>query len=181
MSELLTTDQLLRVMPDAGPRASVFLQPLLEAFAEFDIDTPRRRAAFLAQVAHETGQLHYLKEIASGEAYEPPSQKATDLGNTQPGDGRRFPGRGLLQATGRGMYGRLSKALAVDLVGSPELLEAPPLAARSAGYIWTIDKRLNVLADTDQFAAITHRINGGYNGLDSRIGFWLRARKMEEL
>ena len=179
---MLTIGQLLLIMPDAGTiRAETFVPPLRAALDEFDINTPRRRAAFLAQVAHESGQLHYVKELASGEAYEPPSPRATELGNTQPGDGRRFPGRGLLQATGRGMYERLSKALNVDLVAAPELLEEAPLATRSAGYIWTIDKRLNQLADTDQFAAVTHRINGGYLGLDSRIGFWLRARKTESL
>lgn len=177
----LTVDQVLRIMPDAGARAVTFLQPLLAACDEFEINTPRRRAAFVAQIAHESGQLHYVREIADGSAYEPPSQKATDLGNTQPGDGRRFPGRGLLQATGRAMYERLSKALNVDLVAVPELLEEAPLAARSAGYIWTIDKHCNALADADEFGAITHRINGGYMGLDPRISFWLRARKVEGL
>lgn len=173
----LTITQLLTVMPGAISRMREFYDPLTAAMDEFDINTPRRRAAFLCQVAHESGELRYVCEISDGKQYE----GRADLGNTQPGDGQRFKGRGLLQATGRFMYERLSQALNIDFVATPELLEQPIPASRSAGYIWTVEKKLNTYADQDQIAAITYRINGGYNGLDSRIGYWMRARRCEGL
>lgn len=87
---LITIDQPKRIIPYAGPRASVFLVPLNNAMTEFGIDTPARQAAFLAQVAHESGSLRYVREIADGSAYE----DRADRGNTESGDGARFKGAG---------------------------------------------------------------------------------------
>jgi putative chitinase len=170
------------IMPASNGRVITYAPLLRTAMEEFRIDTPRRAAAFIAQVAHETGQLRYVKELGSkskpaGSQYE----GRRDLGNTEPGDGVRFPGRGLLQATGRDMHYRVGVALGVDLIARPERLEEPELAARSAGWIWTVEKDLNPLADVDRFGAITRRINGGFNGLDDRISFWLRARQLLEV
>lgn len=170
---MITADELRQIMPHAGARADAFAEPLSAAMQEFEITTSRRQAAFIAQVAHESGELRYVREIASGAAYE----GRADLGNTQLGDGIRFPGRGLLQATGRGMYEKLKAALGIDCVMNPGLLEAPAGACRSAGYIWAIDKKLNDLADSDEFFEITHRINGGYTGGDKRLAYYLQARK----
>jgi putative chitinase len=169
---MITISQLLVIMPAAGTRAAAYIQPLLDTMAQFEIDAPRRVAAFLAQIAHETAELRYTCELSSGAEYE----ARADLGNTQPGDGERFKGRGLLQATGRAEYALLASIIHVDLVNHPELLEEPQYAAQSAGCIWH-QKELNAHADRDEFGAITHRINGGYNGLDSRLAYWLRARK----
>lgn len=174
---MISTNQLIAIMPGAGTRVGAFWGPLNDAMAEFSITSPARQAAFLAQCAHESGELQFTRELASGAAYEPPSPLAQELGNTQPGDGPRFKGRGLLQATGRAIYARLGAALGLDLIAHPELLELPAGACRSAGWIWSIDKNLNGLADADQFGAITKRINGGYNGLDSRLKHWLAARR----
>lgn len=168
----MTPAELNAAMPYAGTRAATFAQPLTDAMAEFDIDTPKRQAAFLAQIAHESGSLRYVRELANGSAYE----GRADLGNTEYGDGPRYKGRGLLQITGRANYASCGIALGAPLVGNPELLETPVLACRSAGWFWK-SHNLNQFADADEFGALTKRINGGWNGLDERIKAWLVARK----
>jgi putative chitinase len=171
---MISAAQLLAIMPSAGAHASLYAAPLGTAADEQDINTPRRLAAFLAQVAQESGELRYVRELSSGQQYE----GRKDLGNTEPGDGRRFLGRGLLQATGRAMYAELERALNLPLLANPGLLEQPVPAARSAAYIFAHSKQCNPLADRDEFGSICHRINGGYLGLDARITYWLRARRV---
>lgn len=166
---------LLVIMPYAGARVNVFFGPLLACMSEFGITTPRREAAFIAQLAHESGELRYTHELASGDAYEPPSHLAINLGNTQPGDGPKYKGRGLIQITGRANFQKLQDALGLPVLEHPELLEAPDGAARSAGWFWQTHG-CNTLADGDKFGSITHTINGGYNGLDARLAYWLKAR-----
>jgi len=163
---------LLAIMPAASARATVYAPLLVHAMAEFGIDTPRRQAGFLAQVAHESESLRYTLELASGDAYE----MRLDLGNVMTGDGRKFKGRGLIQITGRDNYRKCAGDLGVNLQQYPELLEKPVLACRSAGWFWR-SRSLNQYADTDQFGTLTKKINGGFNGLDNRISFWLRARE----
>lgn len=169
----MTSEELLKAMPYAGSRAQVFAQPLTTAMAEFGIDTPQRKAAFIAQIAHESGSLKYVKEIADGSAYE----GRADLGNSSPGDGVKFKGRGLIQVTGKANYRACGTALSLDLLNNPELLEQPENACRSAAWFWK-SRNLNQYADADQFGALTKRINGGFNGLDDRIQHWLKARKV---
>lgn len=152
-------------------RLESFLDPLNAAMQEFEIDTPMREAAFIAQVAHESGEFRYVRELASGDAYE----NRADLGNTQEGDGRRFRGRGLIQITGRDNYRKCGDALGVDLVSDPELLEGTVLACRSAAWFWQ-DHGLNELADARDFRTITRRINGGLNGWPDRVMYWDRAK-----
>lgn len=169
---MISTTQLRAAMPYAKlDRINAFIQPLNDCMDEFQITTPARRAAFLAQIAHESVSLQYTLEIASGDAYE----RRADLGNTQPGDGPRYRGRGLIQLTGRANMVACGNALHLDLVNHPELLETPPVAARSAGWFWQT-RGLNELADADKFGSICKKINGGYNGLDDRIWHWLKAR-----
>lgn len=169
----LTLDQLRKCIPYAGPRAALFHPHLVAAMAEFGIDTPLRQAAFLAQIAHESGSLRYVREIASGEAYE--SRK--DLGNTQPGDGKRYKGRGLIQITGRANYRQCGQALFGDdrLLEMPTLLEDTVAACRSAAWFWH-SRSLNPLADTGAFRAITRVINGGFNGYADRLAYYERAK-----
>ena len=167
----MTLDQLKEIMPYAGKRADTFLEPLNAAMDEFEINTPSRQAAFLAQIAHESGSLRYVKEIASGAAYE----GRKDLGNTQEGDGMRFKGRGLIQITGRANYAQCGAALDLPLLEQPELLEETENACRSAAWFWQT-RGLNELADDGEFKLITKRINGGYNGLADRQAYYARAR-----
>jgi putative chitinase len=169
----LTPDLLLAMMPHAGGRAQVYAEPLERAMRGAYIDNLRRRASFLAQLAHESGSLRYVEEIADGSAYE----GRADLGNTQPGDGVRFKGRALIQVTGRANYAACGKALKLDLLASPELLCTPENAARASAWFWSM-KGLSVLADDEKFGTVTRLINGGYRGLDDRIAHWLRIRRV---
>jgi putative chitinase len=155
---------------DATSRYQRFLTSLNDAMREFEIDTTPRIAAFIAQVMHESGRFFYVKELASGEAYE----GRADLGNTEEGDGVRYKGRGLIQITGRANYQSCGDDLGIDLVSSPELLEGPILACRSAGWFWG-KKNLNDLADKPDFLRITKRINGGTNGYQDRLKFYIKA------
>ena len=159
------------IMPYAKARIPSFIAPLNAAMQEYHINSPIRQAAFIAQIAHESGELRYVEEIASGIAYE----YRKDLGNTQPGDGMKFKGRGLIQITGRNNYHECGKALGVDLITNPELLETNDLACRSAAWFWA-SRGLNDLADRGDFERITKRINGGLNGYQERLVYHARAK-----
>lgn len=172
----ITLQQLQKIMPYAGKRAGTYLEPLNAAMCEFGIDTPMRQAAFLAQLAHESGSLRYVRELASGDAYDT-GRLAQRLGNTPEadGDGQRYKGRGLIQITGTDNYRDCGLALGIDLLAHPELLEQPDLACRSAGWFWQ-SRGLNPLADVGAFRAITRVINGGFNGYDDRLAYYERAK-----
>lgn len=173
----LTDSQLAQVMPNlnAAHRAE-YLPPLNAAMHEFDISTGLARLQmFLAQIAHESGGLVYWHEIASGAEYE----GRQDLGNTQPGDGRRFRGRGPLQLTGRANYVKYGHLLGVDFVTNPDLAQSVEYGFRIAGLFWKLHG-LNEIADADTeeaFRKITRRINGGLNGYESRKAYWEKAKK----
>lgn len=170
---MVTLDQLARIMPNQKrTRIGLFLDPINAAMDEFDIGTRARMASYLAQVAHESLQLSYTCEIASGVRYE----GRLDLGNTQPGDGPKFKGRGLLQITGRDNYAKCGADLGLPLLDHPDLLELPQHAARSSGWYWK-HFNLNELADIGDQRAVTKRINGGYNGLPERLAFFNAAER----
>lgn len=175
----LTPEILKEIIPYAGKRAAIFAGPISEACNRYQINTPLRLAAFLAQVAHESGSLLYVKELASGEAYDT-GRLAAALGNTpaDDDDGRRYKGRGLIQITGTANYRACSLGLFGDdrLLRTPELLEQPGHAALSAAWFWD-SRKLNALADAGDFRKITKRINGGYNGMEDRLQFYARAKK----
>lgn len=169
--DMISFDQLVRIMPHAKQRADRFIEPLNAAMNEFDIsENGLREAAFLAQIAHESAELKYCEEIASGSAYE----GRDDLGNLYTGDGIRYKGRGLIQLTGRHNYEACGEALELDLVACPELLEEPINACRSAAWFWQ-SHGLNELADKQDFLRITKRINGGTNGWHERQKYYQRA------
>jgi predicted chitinase len=171
---MVTDDELRQIMPNcpAAKRAD-YLPFIQQAMAEFDITSYLRETAFLAQLAHESAELRYMEEIASGAAYE----GRKDLGNTQPGDGKRYKGRGPIQLTGRANYTKYGNLLGLDLVNDPIVAATKEVGFRIAGQFWKLNG-LNELADQQQFKSITKRINGGYNGLDDRIKYYERARKV---
>lgn len=170
---MLTIEQLKACMPYAGDRAPIFLECLNTAMTEREIDTLARQASFLAQIAHESGSLKYVAEIADGSAYE----GRADLGNTHAGDGKKFKGRGLMQITGRRNYEECGFALGKNLIADPTYLETPMGASRSAAWFWK-SRGLNELSDQGSFGTITKKINGGYNGLDDRIRHYVKIRKV---
>ncbi|QSQ21607.1 LysM peptidoglycan-binding domain-containing protein [Pyxidicoccus parkwayensis] len=170
----VTVAQLRGVMPNLSEaKAKQYLPYLNQAMAEANITTPQRKAMFLAQLAHESGELRYMEEIASGAAYEGRS----DLGNTQPGDGVRYKGRGPIQLTGRANYRAAGRALGIDLEGHPERAKDPDVAFRIAGWYWS-SRNLNSYADAGNFREVTRRINGGYNGMASREAYYRRAQNV---
>ncbi len=139
------------------------------------INTPLRRVHFLAQIGHESKELIYSEEIASGRAYE----GRRDLGNTQRGDGVRFKGRGLIQITGRANYSDYGRSRGRDFTGSAAVAQLlatdPALAVDASCWFWN-EHDLNRLADRDDVLVITKVINGGTNGLADRKALLARAK-----
>lgn len=167
----LTIEQLKRVYAEAPvERLELFLPHLNRTFETYKIDTPQRIRMCLAQLGHESGQLRYVEELASGEAYE----GRRDLGNTHPGDGKKYKGRGLIQLTGRKNYALAGLALDLPLLDKPELLLLPEHACSSAGWYWK-NNNLNALCDAGFFKELTRRINGGQNGYADRYKLYQRA------
>lgn len=173
----LAATQLARCTGARIDRATEWLPYIQAAMAEFKISTPQRQAAFLAQIGHESGGLHWTTEIWGPTTAQARYEGRKDLGNTQPGDGFRFRGRGLIQTTGRANYLATGNALGVDLLAEPERLAEPALAARSAAWYWH-QKGLNMLADVADFELITRRINGGLNGYAERVALYTTAREV---
>ncbi len=169
---MLTRLQLELIMPLAtSARLDACTQPLIMVMdREFMSVNLVRSAAFLAQLAHESGELRYMEEIASGSQYE----GRKDLGNVNPGDGKRYKGRGPIQLTGRANYRLAGAALGLDLEGNPLQVADPMIGMQVAGWFWTRN-HLNDLADARHFEAITRAINGGLNGQDARIRYYIRA------
>lgn len=168
-----TPEDLKRIMPNSNPRQSL-VDSLQTAMKEFEINTPERQAMFLAQVAHESGELRFLEEIGGPEYAKKHYENRADLGNVNPGDGYRYRGRGLIQIVGRRNYAEVAKALGVDLVARPERAAEPAVACRIAAWYWK-SRGCNELADRGDFNTITRRINGGLFRLDSRRAYYKRA------
>jgi len=171
---LITQEQLIAIAPySRRDRLEKLLPHLNTTMQRYEINTPLRKAHFLAQVGHESDGFNTNEEYASGAAYE----GRRDLGNTQAGDGVRFKGRGLIQVTGRANYGECGRALGVDLIANPQRLGDFDLACLSAGWYWDT-RRLNPDADFDDILTITRVINGGTNGLADRRDYLARAKRV---
>lgn len=178
-TQLITPEQLIKVMPNAKLRAALFIDPLNAAMVEFEINTPLRVAAFLSQVAEESGELLYVKELATGLAYE----GRLDLGNTQQGDGRLYKGRGCIQITGRANYTAMMLALNLDCLVHPEVIEQPVNACRSAAWFWN-EHNINKYADIPDFDGVCDMVNRGHktvtvgdtNGYAQRLAYYKVAK-----
>lgn len=137
------------------------------------LDNALRLAHFMAQLAHESGGFRYMEEIASGQAYE----GRGDLGNIQPGDGKRYKGRGPIQLTGRTNYRDYGQALGIDFERHPEIVSTPSIGLIAGLEYWK-RKGLNALADADNIEAITRKINGGLNGFAERKAYLAKAKAL---
>ena len=149
----ILTDENLKAIYDYStkPNRDKYLPYLNKYWNIFQVNTKDRQAAFLAQVGHESGQLKYAEEVASGRAYE----GRKDLGNVNPGDGMKFKGRGLIQVTGRANYKLFDEWLHKNnyltinqsIIDNPEIVSFnPEIAVLSAFWYWDLHK-LNNLAD----------------------------------
>ncbi len=182
-------------MPQIGTRAEIFIVPLNAAMFEFGINTPARQSAFLAQLAHESGQFRYMRELASGSAYD----DRADLGNTKPEairiaaehgstPGQWWRGEGPMQITGYNNMMACSTALYGEpyyLLHNPRALELPLPGCRSAAWFWKTSD-LNRWADAGDFDGVSDVINrgrktvriGDSNGWKDRLTFYERAQKV---
>ena len=190
----VTLDQLRLIMPHSKADNLMLHLPHLNAgMQEFHINTKTRAEQFISQMAHESGGFKYMRELASGRAYE----GRANLGNTHAGDGMKFKGRGPPQLTGRKNYTLCHEALAIDCVNHPEIVERPENGWRVAGWFWTqgaalnLSRKakahilakygdwehisLNVMADKMDEIGITLAINGGMNGYVDRMKYLKRA------
>ena len=175
----MTPGLLMDAVGCTAPLADLYAPYLAEACARLRIDPPDRVAAFLAQIAHESNGFQDVRERWGPTPAQQRYEGRADLGNTEPGDGYRFRGRGLIQCTGRDNYRRMTKWLsplnAPDFEQAPELLEDAKWAAWSAA-VWWANHGCNELADSGDFDALTRRINGGLNGIEDRRNRWKRAK-----
>ncbi|WP_428663021.1 hypothetical protein [Runella sp.] len=172
----VTTQQVQQVMPKASAKnVTQFVEAFNKVMDIYEINTTNRIAAFLAQVAYETGELYYLEEVGAnaGSAYE----GRLDLGNTQPGDGIKYNGRGLFMLVGRSNYSTFSNPPKYDLVNHPELLRTVDVATDVACRYWQ-DRKLNKLADKEDLPSITKKIRGGTNGLQARSNYYFKAKQV---
>ncbi len=145
---------------------------LAATLESFDITTRLRIAYFLGQTCEESAGFRTTEEFASGQEYE----GRRDLGNTEPGDGPRFKGRGLLQLTGRANYKDYSDALGVDLVDNPTLAAQPALSLKIACEYWKRNN-INPDCDRDDLLIVSRKINGHPpNGLNDRRAYTMKAK-----
>jgi putative chitinase len=189
---MITKEQMQEAFPEISQdNIEKYYDALVSAMEEFEIDTPGRIAAFLAQAAHESGNFRavhenlnykaegltkifhkYFPDMDTAEEYARQPEKIANRvysnrmgnGDEASGDGWRYCGRGLIQLTGKDNYSACGAELEVDLHENPGYLETPEGAARSAAWFWW-SRDLNVLADEKDSKALTKKINGGYIGL----------------
>jgi putative chitinase len=193
MSVTLTKQQLAELIP-GNPYLDNWLEALNEILPEYEIDTPKRVAAFIAQCAHESGGFRALKEnlnyraesllkifpkyfktAADANAYARQPEKIANriyggrMGNglESSGDGFRYCGRGLIQLTGKENYTWFAESLEMEVEDVPEYLQTFEGAVQSACWFWETNK-LNQWADKGDILTLTKRINGGTIGLEDR-------------
>jgi len=189
----LTLDQLKQVIPK-NQYVGYWHHALAQLLPQYEINTPDRIAAFLAQCAHESGGFVFIKENlnykwqslrkvfpkyfptdALAQQYEKQPQKianrvyANRMGNgpEESGDGYKFCGRGLIQVTGRDNYSWFAASLQISPEEASEYMETFEGAAQSACWFWE-SNNLNQWADKQDILTLTKRINGGTIGLEDR-------------
>lgn len=177
MSAITDISIIEQVMPRAkGKLAERYSVHLINAMSTAKITGVMREAAFLAQLAHESSELQYNREIWGPTSWQEKYEGHKGLGNVITGDGKRFLGRGLIQLTGRFNYQKCSRALFKDLrlLDNPEILENPEYSALSATWYW-IERKINAPADIGDFQGVTKLINPGLLGQAHRMAYYKKA------
>lgn len=196
----LTLQQLKQLLP-GNKYVEHWYEALEQLLPDYDINTPRRIAAFVAQCAHESGNFNILKENLNYRAatlrkifpkYFPTDELANQFagkqeaiankvyanrmgnGNEESGDGFRYCGRGLIQLTGKNNYQAFADSLEMAVEDVPEYLATFEGAAQSACWFWE-SNNLNRFADAGDIKGLTKAINGGYIGLEDRIKHYEHA------
>lgn len=202
----LMQEQLAELLPN-NQNVSEWVDALNNVLPEYEINTPLRVAAFIAQCAHESGNFTRLEEnlnyrwqtlrkvfpkyfptdaIAQEYASRPDKKEAianraygNRMGNgpEESGDGYRYRGRGLIQLTGKNNYTAFAKSLDIPVEEAVEYLETFDGAVQSACWFWDTNN-LNKWADEGDMVTLTKKINGGTNGLEDRIKHYKHALKV---
>ena len=201
--EFLTEDVVKQLLPKVK-NLQEWHEELLGVLPQYEIDTPNRVAAFIAQCGHESAGFTVLQENLNYSAdglrkifgkYFPTAELAKQYarkpemianrvygnrmgnGDEESGDGYMYRGRGIVQITGKNNYSKCSIALFEDesnLLENPDLLLEPHYAMHSACWFWNAS-HLNSLADSGDIKTMTKRINGGYIGLEDRLAHYNHA------
>lgn len=202
---MITEQNFNEVVPDVNWNYAKNYVPLFDTvLPKYGIDTPLRKAHFLAQVAHESGGFKFVVENLNYSAnalynvfrkYFPNLEIANEYarqqekianrvyanrmgnGNEESGEGWKYRGRGLIQLTGKNNYLHLSESTDQNFVTEPELVAQPEWALTSACWFWK-KNNINKYADEDDVHMVTKRINGGYNGLQDRQHYLEEFKKI---
>jgi putative chitinase len=196
----LTLEQLKQLLPN-NQYVEQWHSALSKLFPDYEINTPQRMAAFIAQCAHESAGFTALKEnlnyraeslmrtwpsrftsleLARQYAHQPEKiankvySSRMGNGNEASGDGARYIGRGLIQLTGKDNYSRFAESVEMNVEDVPEYLATFEGAAQSACWFWE-SNNLNRFADIGDIKGLTKAINGGYIGLEDRIKHYEHA------
>lgn len=199
----VTAAQLHSILPLARAHVEEYIDPINAAMERFDINTPKRAAAFIAQIGHESAELTRVEEnlnygapgllavfpdefqtpaIAENYARQPERIASRVYagrygnGDEASGDGWKFRGRGLIQITFHDNYLEVGEMLGLPLLDDPDLLLTPVNAALSAAWFWD-NRACNGLADAGDFRGVTRRINSALAGMGDRMNLWYAAKR----
>jgi len=195
MSDFILSKAQLAQIIEGNPYIDHWYEALEQALPDYDINTPERVAAFLAQTAHESGGYRAIKEnlnyravslrktfpkyfpsddLANAYAQQPEKIAnrvyANRMGNgpEESGDGYRYCGRGLIQLTGKDNYQAFADSIQITPEEVSEYLATFEGAVQSACWFWEANN-LNQWADKGDMVMLTKKINGGTIGLEDRI------------
>ena len=185
---MVTKDDLMKIAGVKAPTAAILANAqsivnVLNGFGQKEgLDLPHRQAVFLAMAAHESGGFKYDRELWGPTPAQKRYDTRVDLGNTPAadGDGELYKGRGPFQLTGKANYQafltwcRIRGMTPPDFIATPDLLNTDPWEGMSAVWFWST-RKLNALADENNLEQVTKVINGGLNGFDDRVHFYVRA------
>jgi len=196
---ILSEKQLAQLIP-GNPYVDHWHHAMEQCLPDYDINSPRRVSAFVAQCAHESGGFRFLTEnlnyraeslvktwpkyfnTSNASSYAKKPERianrayANRMGNGDEasGDGWRFCGRGLIQLTGKDNYQSFADSIETDINDIPDYLATFEGAVQSACWFWETNN-LNKWADLGDIVTLTKRINGGTLGLDDRMKHYTHA------